>query len=831
MLFFGNVTLRVGSAVALSVAGFTLGLAGAPAMALTLVGSCQPEPVLTTPARTNRLVLAQAKTQDQELPAVSLTSGVRPTSFGLKFDPILNLQTSSSSETPIYIFGKDVKGLTDDVMESLGDAEFRKLGLFIKGDYIRHDLVKDELFAEGQVKLFREGEFFEGPKLQLQLGTNRGYFNEVTYHLTKMGGRGTAERAEFVQPMETKMTKAIFTTCPRDRPAWELRMDELVIDQMREEGRTKGAVLYLGSVPALPFFNSSFDIGENRRSGILDPTYGTSTKLGFDVTVPFYWNIAPQHDATFFPRETTKRGTQLGTEFRFLRPDSLGTVIYEVLPNDKITNTTRQYGSIVTTYRPISNLNIGLNVQRASDNNYFSDLGNSLLVSSQRVLPASITATSTIRGWSVQGQAQEFQLLQDTTSPLISPYSYAPRLAVSRNVQAVRGRDEFPVDWTASGEYTSYRHPTLLEGQRFVGSGSLAYRHFQQGFYITPKISLHATHFDQTRTGSETETASKFYNAPLGIYSNNVNSTSNSDRSYTRVLPTFSTQVSTILERSLKVGAANVEQTVEPKLAYIYTPYKNQSNYPVFDTGAPSFSFAQMFSDTAFSGQDRVADLNQLTAGVTTRFVEEQTGVERFRAAAGQRFYFADQRVVLPGGTVRTDRKSDLLGQVLARPHKDWTIDSQVQYTPASSILQNVSVVNRYTPRPGSAITAAYRYVRGSSNTFDVGFQWPIVKNWYAVARYQQALTNLGAGQTNPNAGLVEGMAGLEFDGGCWIGRVVAQQYTLNATQKNTAMFFQVELSGLAKIGSDPMRALRSVPNYRMINELTPLPSKFDNFQ
>ena len=134
MLFFGNVTLRVGSAVALSVAGFTLGLAGAPAMALTLVGSCQPEPVLTTPARTNRLVLAQAKTQDQELPAVSLTSGVRPTSFGLKFDPILNLQTSSSSETPIYIFGKDVKGLTDDVMESLGDAEFRKLGLLNKGD-------------------------------------------------------------------------------------------------------------------------------------------------------------------------------------------------------------------------------------------------------------------------------------------------------------------------------------------------------------------------------------------------------------------------------------------------------------------------------------------------------------------------------------------------------------------------------------------------------------------------------------------------------------------------------------------------------------------------
>jgi LPS-assembly protein len=252
----------------------------------------------------------------------------------------------------------------------------------------------------------------------------------------------------------------------------------------------------------------------------------------------------------------------------------------------------------------------------------------------------------------------------------------------------------------------------------------------------------------------------------------------------------------------------------------------------VFDTGSPTLNFAQMFSDAAFNGNDRIADLNQITAGVTTRLIEEQTGIERFRAAVGQRFYFADQQVVLPGGTVRTDRRSDLLGQVSARPLKDWSLDSQVQYTPSTSKWQNVSLVNRFTPRPAHALSAAYRYVRGSSHTLDFAFQWPVAKYWYAVGRYQRALRNLGGGAVNQNSGLVEAVAGFEYDGGCWVGRVVAQRYVTSATETNTAIFLQIELNGMGRVGTSPLSVLtRSIPNYRAINEITPLPSKFDNFQ
>lgn len=805
--------------------GLAVGCMGSAAWAFFPIGSCphteaSPQPVL--------LAQAGPAQGDAAMPRIALADGVSPP-FGVKFDPILNLEPSSTSDTPIYIFGQDISGQTDDLMESRGTAEFRKLGLFIKGDLIRHDLVNDELFAEGNVKLFREGEYFEGPRLRLKLGITQGFFDQVTYQLVSTGGRGTAAQAEFIQPLETRFKQATYTTCPRDRPAWELRMGEMLIDQVREVGVTKSATLYWGNMPIVPFGNSSFSIGEGRKSGFLPPSYTTSTRLGLDVRVPYYWNIAPQHDMTLYPRLITKRGVQLGNEFRFLRPNAAGTVAFEVLPDDMVTKTTRQFGSVITTLRPTNNVTLGLNVQRASDDNYFSDLGNSLLVSAQRLLPGSLTMSAAVAGWSVRAEAQEFQLLQDRAAPLIQPYSLAPKITASRSHRAARDRDELPLDWNVSGEVASFRHPTMAEGERVVGTGAVSWRHFQDGFNITPKLSLHATHYAQSLEGSQALTAEKYLNAPLGIYTNNVGVTATS---YTRVLPTFSTDVSTTFERPLKLGNTGLEQTLEPRITYAYTPYKDQSTYPVFDTGSPTLNFAQLFSDQAFNGHDRVADLNQVTAGVTSRFIEDQGGAERLRAAVGQRFYFADQRVILPGGTARTDRRSDLMGQVSARPRKDLTIDSLARYTPASSQWQSLSIVSRFNPKPANTLSVAYRFVRESSNTVDFAFQWPVARHWYAVGRYQQALRNVGGTQNNLNPGLVEALAGFEYDGGCWVGRVVAQQYTASASQRNTTIFFQIELNGLARVGTDPMAALRrNIPNYQMINQITPLPSKFDNFQ
>jgi LPS-assembly protein len=772
---------------------------------------------------------------DLNPPPVFLASGVS-NGLGLKFDPHLDLDPPSSGETPVYIFGKTISGQTDDLIQSEGDGEFRKLGMFIKGELIRHDLVQDELFAEGKVRLFREGEYFEGPRLRMKLGTTQGQFDDVRYYLASVGGRGTAEHVEFIQPLETRLTNATYTTCPIDRPAWELRMSEMTIDQIREVGDTRSSKLYWGDTPILPFGDVSFPIGNRRKTGFLPPSYRTSTKLGFEVEAPFYWNMASEHDLTLYPRIMAKRGAQLGAEFRFLREKSFGTVTAEVLPDDREAGIDRHFQSIAASYRPTDGVTIGLNAQRVSDDQYFSDLGGSLLASSQRLLPATLTMTAERMGWRLQAEAQSYQVLQDVNAPLIRPYSRLPRVALTRAHRANRGEDAYPVDWNVRAEATSFQHPTLAEGDRWVAEGSVAWRHQQGGVSITPKLTLHATQYNHRQDGSRDDTAIKYKNAPLGIYSNNVTDLTESGavgtESYTRVLPTFSTEISTAFDRMVNVGGSIFQQTIEPKFAYVYTPYKDQSKMPVFDTGVPTVSFTQIFSGNAFNGDDRVADLNQATIGVTSRLISDQDGEEIFRAAIAQQFYFDDQRVTLPGEAVRTDRRSNLLAQLGIRPNQNWTIDSQAQYTPSTEKWQDVSIVSRYNPKPASMLSFSYRFVRGSSNTADFAFQWPVAKNWYAVGRYQKALRNLGAEQTNQNAGLIEALAGVEYDGGCWVARFVAQRYVTNATERNTAVFFQIELNGIGRVGTSPLSALnRSIPNYQMINDLSPMPSRFDQFQ
>lgn len=804
-----------------SIAGTLLFLASAPAaQALPLIGSC---PIAQTP-----WVVAQAP-----LSKAPLAEQVQKP-LGLKFDPILNLEPPESGQTPIYIFGQTIEGQMEDVIESTREAEFRKLGLFIKGDFLRHDLVRDEIFAEGQVKLFREGEFYEGQRLKLKLGTTQGYFDHLSFELSTLGGRGTADRADFLQPLETKLTTVSYTSCPRDRPAWELRMDSLHLDQVREVASSESSRLYWGGAPVLPLGDLSFPLSGRRKTGFLAPRYGTSTKLGFELVTPFYWNIAPEHDMTLFPRVITKRGVQLGSEFRFLRSNALGTINYEVLPNDNVTNETRQYGAVKTTIRAADNLTLGVQVERASDDTYFEDLGNSLLASSQRLLPGIVTANSAFRGWNVQAKVQEYQLLQDINSPLITPYSMLPRLTLSRASENFSPEGLNPTNWNAIVEASSFRHPTMAEGERYVAKGSMAWANFYRGFFFTPKLSMHATQYSHRTNGSETRTNQKYNNAyatrqEFKIYQNNLDSVT---ESYSRVLPTFTADFGTLLDRELTLGSKALEQTLEPRVVYVRTPYTDQSKYPVFDTGGPSFNFAQIFSDEAFNGDDRVADLNQLTVGVTSRLIDPEFGSEVLRGSIGQRFYFSDQRVTLPGGVARTDRDSDILAQLAFYPLSTWSIQAQTQYTPESGKAQSVAFVSRYRPKPARVLSAGYRFVRGSSNTVDLAFQWPVAPYWYAVGRYQHALSNLGDGREDQRSGLVEGVAGFEYDGGCWVGRTVFQRYTTSATEKNTALFFQIELNGLGRLGTNPLPVLeRGIPNYQMINEITPLPSRFENFQ
>lgn len=279
-------------------------------------------------------------------------------------------------------------------------------------------------------------------------------------------------------------------------------------------------------------------------------------------------------------------------------------------------------------------------------------------------------------------------------------------------------------------------------------------------------------------------------------------------------------------------GQTPLLQILEPTLFYAKTPYRDQSRYPVFDAGAVGVNLSQLLSEMSFTGHDRIADQDQVTSAITTRYLGQQSGEDLFRATLAQTHYLSVQRTTLPGISARTDKESDVFFESAARLTRAWRVDALGQYTRSLSRWQGASVGTIYEPKLGQSVGLSYRFTRDATNTVDLAFQTPIVSNWYAVGRYNHSIQRRRADDNTQQPGLIEALAGVEYDGGCWVARAVLQRFVTGANSRDNAIFLQVELNGIAKVGTDPLAALkRSIPRYRMINQLTPLPAKFDNFQ
>jgi len=747
---------------------------------------------------------------------------------------MLSRDRPSYDSLPQYFYGRSIDGSVDDEIHLVGSAEIRQLGSTVKAEQIRINLVENEIVAEGEVRLFREGEFFSGPRLRLRPSSMKGSFEAASYEFSSMNARGTADVVNFEQPKRTGLQGVVFTTCPQDRPAWTLRANRMVVDQIREVADTNRSVLLWGGVPILPLGDYSFSTSARRRSGFLAPTYVASSDLGFEVTVPYYWSIAPNRDMTISPKLISRRGVQLILEHRYLEPNYAGIFDFEVLPNDvrSSANENRSFVRFSHRGRLTEKVNLAFSAARASDDRYLSDFGGSLLVASQRTLPATLTATGGVRGWSMSASAQAFQLLRDPAAPILAPYDFAPRVSISRAVQAA----ELPslanyglVDWQANFEFTSFQHKTLADANRFVGVARAAMPTYLGPLEVTPRLGLHVTDVQTLRSGSEVDTQ-RVYQVGVsgGIYQNNVNAVSG----YQRAVPTFSLDTKITLERDTAWAGSAAVQTLEPRLFYVYTPYRDQSKLPVFDTGPATAGLSQLFSDNVYSGHDRVADQNQFTLALSSRILSSQTGEEKIGATVAQRHYVTNQRVTVPGEVGRTDRESDVLGEVALRYSRYLKGSLSGQYTPKFKRWQAGTASVGYQPKPGRTVSVSYRYQRDTFDTVDAAFQSPIARNWYGVGRLNYSLQRNSILNPGQDRGLVEGLIGAEYDGGCWVARLVLQQFAASATKKTSQLFFQIELNGIGRVGTDPLAALRtSIPNYRMINQLTPLPSRFENFQ
>lgn len=727
---------------------------------------------------------------------------------------------------PTFVSGEHLSSRTD--LESVieGAAELRRGDLVIRADRLEYFQPEDLATARGNVRINRAGDVYEGPELRLKIESFEGFFRSPRYQLLQNKGHGEAERVDFIDEKRTVIRNASYTTCQRQpgpswMPDWIIRAASISIDNEEDVGQAESAVLSFKGIPILPVPAFTFPLSNRRKSGILPPTFGLDNVNGVEVTVPYYWNIAPNRDATITPTLMSKRGIDLGADFRYLESNYQGEVKGNYMPGDKLRNMSRwgysltHSGILETGLRSVGNLGVSLSMNRVSDDNYWRDFTRVSPGLTQRLLPNDLNVSWSSGNFSSSLRMLKWQTLQDVASPITPPYDRLPQLVMRYARLNVSG-----FDVAVDADATQFESNRLLTNQpnarRLFSQVEVSRPWVSPAGFITPKLRLHATNyqFDSALTNGKT--------------------------SASRTLPTFSVDSGLVFERDTAFFGRAFRQTLEPRAFYVYTPYRDQSALPNYDSGINDFNFATVYTDNAFVGNDRISDSNLLTVGVSTRLLDPDTGAEAARLGIAQRLLFKDQRVTLPGSTTVAKGFSDVLVGASLNLDPRWSFDSTVQFDPDTRRSVRSTIGGRYSPGNYRVVSAAYRLQRGLSEQLDVAWQWPINDLWGDRGEDLGAGQGQGAGRwysvgrmnfSLRDGKLVDSVLGFEYDGGCWLGRVVLDRLQTGTTTASNRILFQLEFVGFARLGSNPLETLkRSIPRYQFLRETTTSPSRFGNY-
>ena len=762
----------------------------------------------------------------------------------LRSSPLLDeaISLRQEQEGAIYLQGQRLRVRPDLDMVIEGEASIRKPGVSIQAGQLAFDQSQDVVEATGQVRLSRSGSLLTGPKLTLQIDSFQGTLTQPTFELYQSGAYGQAAQIEFVDDQRAIVREASYTTCrrtpgPEWLPAWVLKAARLTLDEEESTVRAEGVQLRFQDVPVLGIPSVTFPLTTERKSGLLPPVVGITTNNGVELAQPYYVDIAPNRDATVTTHLMSKRGVAVDTEFRYLERDYNGQARLNLMPKDSLRDQTRwgwssqHNGSLDTGLDSVGRIGLGLSLNRVSDDDYWRDFPRSGLALTQRLLP-STGALSWARGnLSMSAQIQRWQTLQDISAPITPPYDRAPQIGLRYGQWQADG-----LDWSVQADTTRFeanydriplastaQRPVPRNGERSFVLAQVSRPWIRPWGFVTPKLQLHATRYqlDQALDSGK--------------------------RSANRVLPTFSLDTGLVYERETQWFGRGVTQTLEPRAFYARTPFRDQSLLPVYDTGATDFNLSTIYSENAYVGHDRLVDNDALTLGVTSRFFDVNNGAEMLRVGMAQRIRFSEQQVVLPGQTAAAAGVSDLLLGAGVRWDDRWALDATVQVNSQTDHVSRSTLQARYSPSPYRVLNAAYRLNQGVSEQIDLGWQWPLgdllgrrdaaaesawtrsagqglgPDRWYSVGRLNFSLTE---------GRMVDSLLGLEYDGGCWIGRIAFERIQSTVSTATSRLLFQLEFIGLARVGASPLNALRNnIPRYQNLRDSTVEPSRFQHYE
>ena len=730
-------------------------------------------------------------------------------------------QSTEISEGSIEIEGNSLETLLDRRMKAKGNAILKKGNTTIKAEVIEYDEVSEKIITTGNTNIDLESMSLRGSKLSLKLSDETGQMDDASFifknadkpekSVIKRGVvvtkrsydfRGDAKAIFFEGENKKRLQSSRITTCEADSDDWYIKSSNMEVNTKTDRVNASNAILEFKGLPVLYTPSIDFSLNKNRKSGFLGSTFGTTSQGGFDFRIPYYFNISPNMDATLTARYLGKRGPLADGEFRYLTENYSGFNQLQYMNHDQSSGQdNRYYVKLDHRHKFNNGWSASYNYQKVSDDTYFSDLATMIQVTSVVNLPQRANINYAGETWKFNALTEKYQTLTNASN---SPYQRLPQL----NLSGRKDFDSYILDFKSQWAYFdkdekfTYGLNEKPTGSRLSITPGISVPFTRTYGYIKPKLS-----------------------ANVRSYNLNNSSIGNKDI----FTPIVSVDSGMYFDRTVNLLNQNFTNTLEPRLFYVYIPYKDQSALPNFDTGLADLNMQTLFSENQYNGQDRINDANQLTASITSKFIDKN-GKERLSGILAQRYYFEDRKIFETGLNAKK-ANSDIFMGATARLANSLNVDAMFQYDPDSSKLLRSTLSSRYNPEPGKILNLSYRMIENVSDSnqdlkvFNAAGQWPLGNRFYSIARYNY---DLKTSQT------IEVLGGVEYDGGCWVARTIFDRISLPTNpEPNYTFFMQLELNGLGTIGSDARKLnnflYRNVPGVRTVNQI-PDVNRQENF-
>jgi LPS-assembly protein len=647
--------------------------------------------------------------------------------------------------------------------------------------------------AQNKLRLRDSDIILDADQAEWSLNSDRGVLIDAEYLLRRSHARGEAGYVSKNGASETDLHNASYTTCLKGDNFWSLKATEVHLDHQEAVGTAMDVVVRIKDVPVFYTPYITFPLNDERKSGLLVPSLGSSSETGLDVQTPFYWNIAPGSDATVTPRYMSERGLQINGEYRYKYQQGSGEVNLGFLESDELKKDgddinpfygmDRKHFSLKHNSRFKSGWSSDIDYNYVSDSAYLEDFGSNLSLASTTHLKRGLKVNYSGDIWTFKGKLQSYQTITNT----MKPYQRLPQLMLKGSLP-----DQLlGLSYGLHAEFTEFDHADLVAGRRIHIEPSMSLPLQSAAAFMTPRMSLKHTRYDL-----------------------NENTTGLSDDSPSRTLPIFSVDTGLFFERDMTISNTNYIHTLEPRAFYLYVPDRDQSDIPIFDSSMRTFHFGSLFAYNHFSGNDRVGDANRLSMALTSKIINSETGRVHFRASLGKIQHFQDRDVVMPSGKKGTRSDSDMVAEVSAAIARDWTARGELQWNPHGNISNLSSLQLRYRGNNEQLLNISHRYRRDGTSVLngleqvDISGRLPISNQWSVVGRYYRSIRD---------GSLLEGLAGVEYQSCCWATRLVIRDYVNDASDqdRNLALLFQVELKGLGNFGKKTDALLgRSILGY-----------------